>query len=142
MRNLIVILCAVALASCGITTGVLTPPESPGAVADRTKLDEQAGITVTLAYTAAAKAAALAIRTADAIGHPLPAATVQRIGALDAQAYAAVQAVRQAYLTANAASYAAAIAQANAVIGNLLAAASSPTAMRTPTGAAITAGRA
>jgi hypothetical protein len=109
----------VPLASCGANSG--TSPgalPTPVAVADRTKVDEQAGITVTLAYTAAARAAALAI-DAGLVKDP---AKVARIGQLDNQAYAAVQAVRTAYSAANAADYATAIARANAAVSALTAA--------------------
>src|SRR5690242_17257829 len=118
MRRLILALAAassLALTACGPTAAVIP---GPAVIADRTKADEQAGITVTLAYTAAARAAALAI-TSGVVSDP---AKVKRIGELDSRAYAAVQAVRQAYLTANAASYAEALANANAAIAAFTAA--------------------
>jgi hypothetical protein len=106
---------------------------SPVEVANRTKVDEQAGITVTLAYTAAAKAAALSIE----VGLVKDPATIKRIGVLDQQAYAAVLAVRQAYLAANASGYLAALSQANAALKSFMAAFSSaPTAeLKPPVGA-------
>ena len=125
MKKTLIVLAALVLSACGAVTGGLESiPPSPSAVADRTKLDEQAGITVTIAYTATSKAAGLVITSAAAVGRPLPAATVRRIGELDKAAFDAVTAVRQAYLAANNASYLAAMVQANAAIRALLNAAS------------------
>lgn len=122
-----------ALASCGITSALTGIPTSPAAAADRTKLDEQTGLALTLAYTAASRGAGLAITAAKAIGHPLSPATVKRIGELDTAAFAAVTAVRQAYLAANSAGYLAAIQQARIAVADLLAAFGGPSAqLRTP----------
>jgi hypothetical protein len=137
MRRLATILActaALSVASCGTLGTVLT--SGPVAVADQTKLDEQVGLSLTLAYTAAAKAAALAITLADASGHPLSAATVHTIGQLNQRAYAAVTAVRSAYLAGNSASYLSAISAARAAVNDLLAAIGGgrPTAMRAPPG--------
>ena len=116
----IVLSASLALALCGCSLlppaagGSILPP--PSSFANSTKIDEQTGIAVTLAYTAAARAAALAINTGLIKDKP----TIARIGALDRQAYAAVQAVRAAYLTANSDSYVAAIMNANSVVGALL----------------------
>lgn len=124
-RTLLFGLACFAVTACGplaqLASIASTPPV---AHADSTKLDEQVGITVTLAYTAASKAAALAIRT----GLVTNVATIRRIGELDRQAYAAVQGVRQAYLAVNAASYTAALAKANAAVNALLSAAVGGTA--------------
>lgn len=136
MRKTIFALCtALALSACGVASMLTGIPTSPSAVADRTKVDEQAGITVTLAYTAASKAAALAIRT----GLVTSAATIKRIGELDTKAYAAVVAVHDAYKAANAASYGAAIAKANAVIGELVALAGGGTSSATTPGQRVAA---
>ena len=107
--------------ACGTVGTLLTG--SPATVANQTKLDEQVGLTVTLAYTAAARAAGLAITTAAAIGKPLSPATVKRIGELDLRAFAAVTAVRNAYLSVNSASYLSALSGARAAVADLLAAA-------------------
>lgn len=120
MRRSILAVCA-ALALCSCAT---LPPVTGGpvVVADQTKLDEQVGLTVTLAYTAAAKAAGLAIEAAAATGHPLSNAQLDRINAARAKAYALVTATRQAYLAGNSANYLVAIQQAHAAVADLLAA--------------------
>jgi hypothetical protein len=122
IRNMFAVLALVALTACGPLAAIgQIATNTPSSLADRTVIDEQAGITITLAYTAASKAAALAIPIAVATGAMSPA-TVRRIGELDNAAFAAVMAVRQAYLAANAASYGAALKQANAAITALLSA--------------------
>ena len=115
MKYFLVLPAVLALAACN--PGVLGPILSPSAIADRTKIDEQAGITVTLAYTAAARAATLAIRT----GMVKDRATIARIGELDTRAFRAVDAVRAAYNAGNSSAYVDALTQANAAIGELLA---------------------
>ena len=65
MKKLLMAIAAtLMLAACDpgaiLSTGSLP---APAAIADQTKVDEQTGIAVTLAYTAAAKATALAIET-------------------------------------------------------------------------------
>lgn len=108
-------LAALALAGCSTGPASLLPP--PAAIADRTVLDEQAAITVTLAYTAAAKAAALAIST----GLVRDRDRVAQIGQADRAAFAAVKAAEVAYAAGNAQSYGAAIVQVNAGVSALLA---------------------
>ena len=127
-------LAALTVSACG-TLGTIgnVVTHGPVVVADQSKLDEQLGLSLTLAYTAASKGAALAINTADLIGKPFSTATVKRIGELDAAAFAAVTAVRQAYLAGNSSNYLAAISQARQAVTNLLGAFSSkPVAWRTP----------
>lgn len=121
-KFLLVIAASFALASCGITSALTGLPSSPAAAANQTKLDEQVGLTVTLAYTAAARAAALAIR----VGIVKDAATIAKIGELDGKAYAAVLAVRQAYLAGNSDGYLSAITQAREAATALLAAITGP----------------
>ncbi len=125
------LLCALAaLAAC--VPGATPPPSTaavpvsapvdilPVSFGDRTKVDEQSALAVTLAYTAAARSAALAIR----VGLIKDPATIRRIGDLDRRAYAAVVSVEQAYRTANAATIAAAIGSARLSIEALLRASS------------------
>lgn len=116
MRRLLIAMAAasVALSACG-TTGQLP---GPSALADRTTLDEKLGLTFTLGYTAAARAAALAITS----GLVKDQATIARIGRLDNQLYAAVMKVRGLYLAGNAATYQAAVDQANSLLAQLTAA--------------------
>jgi len=118
-RLLVAVLATMMLAACNpgaiLSSGALPAPSS---VADTTKVDEQTGLAVTLAYTAAAKAAKLAIQT----GLIKSPATMARVAALDTRAYHAVQAVRSAYLAGNATSIAAALAQANGAVSDLLSA--------------------
>ncbi len=111
-------LALVAAASIGLAGCNPAPPITPSSVAQQTKLDEQVGLTVTLAYTAAARAAALAIKTGLIKDKP----TIARIGQLNARAYAAVLAVRAAYQAGNTASYVSALTQAQSAIAALLAA--------------------
>lgn len=107
------------LSSCGVVRTVESAVTGgPVTVADRTKLDEQVGISLTTAYTATSKAAGLLIETR-IITDP---ATIKRWGELDRAAFNSVMAVRQAYLAANNASYLAAIQEANAAVKAFLAA--------------------
>lgn len=117
MKRIALLLAAFALplSACAVPSAVAG---GPVAVADQTKLDEQIGLSLTLAYTAAARAAALAIET----GLVKDRAAIARIGDLNRRAYAAVTAVRAAYLAGNSASYLSAITQARGAIGDLLAA--------------------
>ncbi len=103
------------LASCS----PLVPPRLPAApaeVGETTKLDEQAALTITLAYTAAARAATLAIET----GLVSDRAAIARIGAVDRRAYAAVRAAEAAYRAGNSASYVAALGEARRAVALLL----------------------
>jgi hypothetical protein len=120
--GLMAALVAVALSACAPVVDAVTG--GPVTVSDRTKVDEQVGLTVTLAYTAASRAAALAINT----GLVTDRATIARIGQLDARAYAAVQAVRTAYLAANGTGYLSALTQARQAVADLLAAVKGPSA--------------
>lgn len=117
LKGMIVALAATILVACGVPGSVGTNPlPNPVELADRTKVDEQAALTVNLAYTAAAKAAALAIRT----GIVSDTATIKRIGELDMKAKAAVDAVNYAYRTANADGYAVAVGRAQSAVSELL----------------------
>lgn len=109
---------ALALPGC-VGTSLPALPDNPAAIADRTAIDEQVGLTITLAYTGASRAAALAIRTRPA----LSPATIRKIGSLDRTAFAAVEAVRAAYKAGNSDSYAAALTDARMAVAALLTAA-------------------
>lgn len=111
MRLIGCLLAAALLSACGPTLNTGLIP-GPNVVTDRTKADEQAGITVTLAYVAASKLAGLLIET----GVIKDKALIQRIGLLDRQAFDAVSAVRAAYDTGNATSYAEALTRANVAL--------------------------
>lgn len=91
-------------------------PSSPAAVADKETIDEQAALTLTLAYTGAARAAALAIETG-LVDDPK---VIARIGELDVAAFGAVKAAESAYRAGNADSYALALVEARAAVGALL----------------------
>ncbi len=103
-------------------TGCQTPstaiPSSPGQIASQTVLDEKGAIALTVGYTAASRAAALAIR----VGVVTDSTKIAKIGELDRKAFALVQAVHAAYESANAASYTDAFNKAQAAIAELLAA--------------------
>lgn len=117
MRNLILVLAlAVPLAGCGLLTGIASVPPAPVAVADRTVLDEQAALSVELAYQAATVAVGAA---ADA--GILRGDNALKAAAIDKKAYQAVLKVRAAYDAGNATGYGAALAIARTEIGSLLA---------------------
>lgn len=97
--------------------GCATFPTAPVDVANQTKLDEQAALAIELAY----QAAALAVSTAADLG-VLKGANASKAAEIDRKAYRAVQAVRTAYDSGNATSYAAAAISARAEIAALLAA--------------------
>lgn len=113
MRKLLL---AAMLATTPLLTACPPPVATPSDLAGSTVLDEKGAIAAELAYTAANRAAALAIRSG-AVSEP---ATIARIGELDRRAYAAVQAVRAAYAAGNSASYAEAFARSQAAIQLLL----------------------
>jgi hypothetical protein len=112
MKRMLIASLALALTSCA---GVALPGTFPPP-AERTTLDEKAGLAVTVAYQAANRLGLMAIRFGVAKG-----ATAERIKQLDAQAFAAVQLARQAYLAGQASSYDAAIASANDLIAQITA---------------------
>lgn len=106
MRGLLLAAAALALGAC-----VPSLPESPGSVANQTRLDEQARIAAGLAYV-----------TASTLGNRLSRAGLidrQRFQALDAAAFSALQRVREAYAAGNAASYTAALAQLHSLISGI-----------------------
>ena len=114
MRKLLILVSlALALPGCATLGGMLPP--SPAAVSDRTVLDEQAALSVELAY----QAAGIAIRAATATG-VVRGETATRIAELDSRAYRAVLAVRAAYDAGNAQSYGVAAENARAEIVALL----------------------
>lgn len=104
------------LAGCNLSSTL--PPPSSVSGASHSVLDEQTGVLVTDAYTAASLAASLAIKTG-VVSKP---ATVRKIGELDNRAYTAVLAVRSAYQAGNASSYNSAIADARAAVNGMIAA--------------------
>ena len=101
-----------AMLSLTVAACETTPPDNPQEAANTIILDEQAATTINLAYTAAAKAAVIAIET----GVVTDTETVRRIGQLNAKAYAAVGAANAAYDAGNSDSYMAAIAEARSAI--------------------------
>lgn len=121
MKKLLLIgLGALSLAACTTTTGgtgLGGIPASPAAVANKTVLDEKAGIAADTGYYAANRLAALAIRT----GIVTDKATIKRIGEIDTLAKAAVQKVRDAYDAGNATSYDAALREADRLTKSLIA---------------------
>lgn len=111
--RIVLALCAgLALCACNLPGGV---PPAPASVADQTKVDEQAALSVELAY----QSAVLAVRTANRAGLLSPADRA-RAAELDTRAYAAVQAVRAAYEAGNAASYRSAVESARSAIAGLV----------------------
>lgn len=114
-------LIAASLALCACAVPGIAPadgglPNAPGELADATLLDEQAALSVELAY----QAAGTAVRTAVDAG-VLHGEAADKVAALDRQAYRAVRAVRDAYDAGNADSYAQAAIIARRHIAALLA---------------------
>lgn len=119
IKRMIMVACAAAaLSGCTGFGGV----SSPATIANRTTVDEIAGKLVTLSYTAASRAAALAIR----IGIIKDPATIRHIGDLDTKAFGIVMAVRAAYLAGNAADYGTALKEAEAAIADLFKTSAAP----------------
>lgn len=115
MIRMLIAAAALALASCAT---IPAAPPAPVDLTSQTVLDEKGAIACETAYTAAARAAALAIR-AGVITDP---AKIRRIGEMDRAAYSAVLATRAAYDAGNASSYLSAFTRANAGVRALLAA--------------------
>lgn len=103
---------AIALPACS-TLGSL--PTAPSEAADRTLLDERAAIAVESGY----QAVGLALEAAVDAG-VLAGPDAAKAATLERRAYSAVQAVRAAYDTGNAASYETALATARAAIAAAL----------------------
>ena len=108
----------IPLVGCSMSglSGVSSIPSAPAELSDRTDLDERGALTITLAYTGTARAAAIAIET----GFIDDAETVRRIGELDRKAYGAVKAAEAAYRAGNADSYSAALGEARAAVSVFL----------------------
>lgn len=115
MKRLLIVGLALALSACALNTPPVSLPASPAAAADQTKLDEQAGLSLTLAYQAANRLGLVAIRSGLAKG-----AAAERIKSLDRSAFAWVERARAAYLAGNADSYASAAAQARTLIDQII----------------------
>lgn len=111
------IFAAIALMGASLVACVPEPPVSPGQIANKTVLDEKAGIAIETAYAAAAQAATFAMR-----GGFVHAEQAEKIAEIDNRAYAAVQATRAAYDAGNASSYAEASATALPLLRELVAA--------------------
>lgn len=105
----------IALAACPLAAGCVGAAIEPVPVADATRLDEQAALSVELAY----QAAALAVLTADR-AHLIPDRMRQDIRRVDAAAFEGVKAVRRAYDAGNAAAYSDAQRTARAAIKRLM----------------------
>jgi hypothetical protein len=86
-------------------------PASPSSVANKTILDEKLGRTATLGYTAASKLGAALVK----------GGIIDKVAfkAADQKGYDAVLAIKAAYDTGNANSYAAAVANANAAVADI-----------------------
>jgi len=94
-------------------------PASPSAVASKTTLDEQAALSVELAYKAARTAVEVAVDAKLIKGD-----RAKQFADLDNKAYAAVKAVRAAYNAGNATDYQTGLSEARLAVADLLALAS------------------
>lgn len=115
MMKLLLLAAALSLSACATVPSL---PASPATVADKTLLDEKVGTLATNTYTAAATAAKFSIQ----LGLIRDPAMIRQIGVLDNRAFAAVEALRGAYLSGNATTYAAAIDRANGAVTAFVAA--------------------
>jgi len=110
---------ALALAACNVAEPIPNGATPTVSLDPRTsKVDEQVGLTVTLAYTAASRAAALAIRA----GVVKDKETIAHIGELDNVGFDATQKVRRAYDAQDILAFNAAVKEARAAANGLLAA--------------------
>lgn len=117
IAGFLIALCSLSLASCGASAGggiANIPP--PIVIADKTKLDEQVLLATTLAYTAATKAATLAIRSHVVTDRD----RIRRIGVINDAAFIALQDLRRAYAIGNADSYRTASERAQELLKRLL----------------------
>ncbi len=113
MRALILI-ASLVLSACSVPDAAAHIgglPSSPSVVCDKSTLDETGGQLVELGYRLFVTAGELGVETGKIKG-----AAATRVRALDDKLFAATQAVQNAYATCNAASYAAAIENAKAVL--------------------------
>lgn len=111
-RLALIIAAALALPACAtLTAAPPSIPTAPAVVANRTVLDEKAGIAVETAY----KAWRVAIELATDAGM-ITGAKATRVAEIDTRAYGATLAVQAAYRAGNAAGYIAAAREANAAI--------------------------
>lgn len=106
---------ALCLSGCAGLSALTQLPPAPAAAANRTVLDEQAAISVELAYQAAARAVSLAVDLGLIRGE-----AAARVAELDRRAYRAVLTARAAYDAGNATSYGAAVATARAEIAAMI----------------------
>lgn len=113
-RIILAIGLALSLGGGCVAPATVVPP-APGVFADKTVLDEKAAIGIELAYTAAAKGSATAIRS----GLVTDPSVILRIGMVNEKAYAAVKAVRAAYKVGNAVDYAVAFHTAQVAITDI-----------------------
>lgn len=111
MKRLIIFAAALSLSGCAALDGLMRLPAQPVAVANKTVLDEQAAISVELAYQAAATALLIATRAGFVTGD-----NARNAMALDNEAYRKVLAVRAAYDAGNASSYGVALADARTAV--------------------------
>ena len=117
MQKIFIIGAALALSACSATgtlgQSVSNIPTSPSAIADKTVLDEQIGIGAEQAY----KVWRVAIETGvDA--KLIKGRTAIELAQWDNQLYSVLGQIRLAYAAGNAASYNAAFARFNTVLGN------------------------
>ena len=117
MNRLYLAICApLALSGCAGLSNLASVPATPVEAADSTVLDEQAALSIELAY----KAARMAVETGVDAG-VIRGERAAQLAEIDNKAFAAVQAARRAYRAGNATGYGAALAEARAAIADMLA---------------------
>lgn len=117
LNTLIIAPLALSLCGCAGLSALSQLPPAPVTAANQTVIDEQAAISVELAYQAAARAVSLAVDLGVLRGE-----AASRVAELDRRAYRAVLTARAAYDAGNATSYGAALATARAEITAMIAA--------------------
>lgn len=110
MRSFVLIVCLALSACAGIPAGIVPTPST---VTEQTKLDEQAAITVNLAY----KAWLITVETGINAGL-IKGTLATRVAVVDNQLYTALKAVDSAYAAGNASNYLIAITEFNRALSN------------------------
>lgn len=117
MKRLIMLaaLTALSVAACAPLATTVPVPSAPVELADKTTLDEQAALSVEVAYRAAVLAAEVAVDSGLLKGE-----AAARVAVIDQKAYRAVQAVRAARAAGNATNYAAAVVNARTAVDDIV----------------------
>ena len=114
-RTIVTVCAALALSGCGPMLAMMSAG-SPSSVSSKTSVDEQAALSVELAYQVSAQL----ILTAAKAGLLDDATVKARVRDADNRAYKAVLAARAAYRASNAVEYGSAAAESRAAISEIV----------------------